>query len=135
MNFYEANQNLIAVETEILVSLTLEEIQELTTYVETEMRSNWKASRTVFHNLRALRIACLEAISIKESEPKKSNGHLEFINDFEFFIYKENLYKARISNAFDIQGNRLGASWEAPPHMINDILEAHKSFVWQPGLI
>ena len=59
----------------------------------------------------------------------KSKNHLDFISDFEFFTDdKGNLYRARSSNALDINGFRLGGRFEAPPHMVEALLETHRSF-------
>jgi len=66
----------------------------------------------------------------------QSTNHIEFIGEFEFFTGNNGeLYRARRDNAFDINGFRLGGRWEGPAHMIEQILETHRSFVWQPQLM
>ena len=66
----------------------------------------------------------------------QSTNHIEFIGDYEFFTDNDgNLYRARSDNALDINGFRLGGRWEAPPHMIEQMLETHRSFIWQPELV
>jgi len=125
--------NLIAIETSNLVSATTNEIIELISYLEEAMLTNDYFS--TFSNIRALRIACIQVVSDREATPKKSVGHIEFIGDFEFFLFNENLYRTRITNAFDIEGKRLGARWEAPSHMVEASLESHRCFAWQPQLI
>jgi hypothetical protein len=66
---------------------------------------------------------------------KTSVNHIAFIGEYEFFTSESgDLYRARDTNAFDINGYRLGGRWEAPPHMIEATLELHRSFVYQPEL-
>jgi hypothetical protein len=58
-----------------------------------------------------------------------STNHVEIIGEFEFFTDTNgNLYRARLSNALDINGFRLGGRFEAPPHMVEALLETHREY-------
>ena len=64
----------------------------------------------------------------QNSADTKSTNHIEFIGDFEFFTDKDgNLYRARRTNVLDINGFRLGGRWEAPPHMVETLLDQYRS--------
>lgn len=57
----------------------------------------------------------------------KSNGHLEFIGDFEFFLFNGELYRARISNVMNVDGYRSGR-WEAPAYLVEEYLNMYRGF-------
>lgn len=52
---------------------------------------------------------------------KKSQGHVAFVGDFEFYLQGGELFRAKIANAFDLDGYRHGR-WEAPERMTKDIV-------------
>lgn len=40
--------------------------------------------------------------------PQKSNNHLVFLNEFEYIIRKDEIYKCHIDNVLDPSGDRIG---------------------------
>jgi hypothetical protein len=61
-------------------------------------------------------------------ETRQSKNHVGIIGDVEYFTDDTgNLYRARLSNAIDINGYRLGGRWQAPPHMASDTFDLHRS--------
>ena len=53
----------------------------------------------------------------------KSKGHLEFIGEWEYFTYKGDLYRAKISNDLTINGYRNGARFVCTKATIEKALE------------
>jgi hypothetical protein len=59
-----------------------------------------------------------------------SKNHVGIIGEFEYFADDTgNLYRARLSNAIDINGYRLGGRWQAPPHMAVDMFNSYRSLL------
>jgi hypothetical protein len=42
----------------------------------------------------------------------KSNGHILFSGEWEYFTVNGQVYRANVNNPIDIQGYRQGARWE-----------------------
>lgn len=67
-------------------------------------------------------------VPVNNPEDTKSKGHLFFLEGYEYFIRQDNegkdqLYRANVNNVFSrMEGQRLGARWQVPEHLINDYL-------------
>jgi len=46
-----------------------------------------------------------------------SKNSLGVIAGLEYFLFNDELYRARVSNPLDVNGYRMGARWQAPAHL------------------
>lgn len=54
---------------------------------------------------------------------KASNNSLAVIAGLEYFLFNDELYRARVSNPLDANGYRMGARWQAPAHLADDFFQ------------
>jgi len=72
---------------------------------------------------------------VDDRDNAKSTGHVMFFGNEEVFRDAEgNLYRAPRNRPIE-GGQRLGARWEAPPHMAQEFINRFRDFSYQPQML